>query len=55
MALSGKPPAKLMIAGLAQQFEEFADGRGFNVVEAVGKGRIEGHGGVLQRGKKRWA
>ena len=35
-------------AGLAQQLEEFADGGGFNVVEAVGKGQLKGHGGVSQ-------
>jgi len=38
----GKAPGKADDAGLAQQLEQFTDGGGFYVVEAVGK--WQGHG-----------
>ena len=44
----GKTAGKADDAGLAQQLEEFADGGGFDVVEAVGKlqGRSLWHGKI---------
>ncbi|OQB99288.1 MAG: hypothetical protein BWX79_03175 [Alphaproteobacteria bacterium ADurb.Bin100] len=47
----GEAAGKADDAGLAQQLEEFADGGGFDVVQAVGK--LEGHGvGPAGRGNE---
>jgi hypothetical protein len=42
----GEAAGKTDDAGLAQQLEEFADGGGFDVVQAVGEGDLEGHGRI---------
>jgi len=46
----GKATGKADDAGFPQQFEDFADGGGFDVVQASGKGQ-RSHGGSLMKGE----